>query len=277
MTVPSLSLNDGTSIPQLGFGVFQVPPDQTTATVGKALEVGYRHIDTAQMYGNEKGVGEAIAASGLARDEIYVTTKLNNSNHAPDDVRRSFAQSLTELGLDHVDLFLIHWPMPEAYGGDFVSTWRAMAELTTDGRATSVGVSNFEPAHLERIIDETGVIPAVNQIEVHPRFGNEAARKASAERGVLVEAWSPTGRTSLRDNPVIAEIAERVGRTPVQVTLRWHIERGDVIFPKTMHEERMRENFGLFDFSLSPDDVLAISALDQGAEGRMGPHPNDLN
>ncbi|HEY9564531.1 MAG TPA: aldo/keto reductase [Nocardioides sp.] len=277
MTVPSLSLNDGTSIPQLGFGVFQVPADRTAATVGKALEVGYRHIDTAQMYGNEKGVGEAIAASGLARDEVYVTTKLNNSNHAPDDVRRSFDQSLTELGLDHVDLFLIHWPMPEAYGGDFVSTWRAMAELTTDGRATSVGVSNFEPAHLERIIAETGVMPAVNQIEVHPRFGNEAARKASAERGVLVEAWSPTGRTSLRDNPVIAEIAERVGRTPVQVTLRWHIERGDVIFPKTMHEERMRENFGLFDFSLSPDDVLAISALDQGAEGRMGPHPNDLN
>ncbi|MDT0200316.1 aldo/keto reductase [Nocardioides sp. AE5] len=277
MTVPALPLNDGRTIPQLGLGVFQVPPEQTAEVVGTALEVGYRHIDTAQMYGNEKGVGDAIASSGIARDELFVTTKLNNSNHRPDDVRRSFDESLEELGLDHVDLFLIHWPMPEAYDGDYVSTWQAVAELTRDGRAKSVGVSNFEPDHLERIISETGVVPAVNQIEVHPRFGNEAARTASLERGILVEGWSPIGRARVLDDPVITTIAERIGRTPAQVTLRWHIERGDIVFPKTMHRARMEENFGLFDFTLSPEDVLAISALDQGAEGRLGPHPNNLN
>lgn len=277
MTVPSLSLNDGNSIPQLGFGTFQIPADETAATVSTALKVGYRHIDTAQMYGNEKGVGEAVNTSGLARDEIFVTTKLNNTNHTPDDVRRSFDQSLADLGLDHVDLFLIHWPMPEAYEGDFVSTWQAMAELTTDGRARTVGVSNFEPDHLERAIEESGVIPAVNQIEVHPQFNNEDARTASAERGVLVEAWSPIGRGLVLASPVITGIAARLERTPAQVALRWHIERGDIVFPKTVQEPRMRENFAIFDFTLSPDDVLAISAMDLGEEGRMGPHPNNLN
>ncbi|WP_067440309.1 aldo/keto reductase [Nocardioides jensenii] len=273
MTVPSLTLNDGNSIPQLGFGVFQVPPNETAATVTSALEAGYRHIDTAQMYGNEKGVGEAIAGSGIARDELFVTTKLNNPHHRPDDVRRSFDESLTSLGLDHVDLFLIHWPLPTQYDGDFVSTWQAVAELTGDGRAKSVGVSNFEPDHLERIITETGVLPAVNQIEVHPLFGNEEARAAGAERGVLTEAWSPIGQGTVLDNAVIGEIAARLGKTPAQVTLRWHIERGDIIFPKSMHPERMKENFEIFDFTLSPDDVAAISALDKGAEGRIGPDP----
>lgn len=273
----SLELNDGNSIPQLGFGVFQVPPEETAVTVSTAFEVGYRHIDTAQMYGNEKGVGEAIAASGLDRHEIFVTTKLNNSNHAPDDVRRSFDQSLTDLGLDQVDLFLMHWPLPGAYDGDFVSTWKAMTELTADGRARSVGVSNFEPEHLERIIEESGVVPAVNQIEVHPRFGNEAARAASAQHNVLVEAWSPIGQGSVLDDPVIGEIATRLGRTPAQVTLRWHLERGDIVFPKTMHRERMEENFAIFDFALSADDLAAITALDQGAGGRIGPDPKTFN
>ncbi|QIX25385.1 aldo/keto reductase [Nocardioides sp. JQ2195] len=273
MTVPSLSLNDGHSIPQLGFGVFQVPPDQTAATVTAALEVGYRHIDTAQMYGNEKGVGEALATSGIPRDELFVTTKLNNMNHAPDDVRRSFDESLRALGLDHVDLFLIHWPLPTQYDGDYVSTWKAMTELTADGRAKSVGVSNFEPDHLARVIDETGVLPAVNQVEVHPRFGNEAVRAANAEHGLLTEAWSPIGQGSILDDPTIGEIAERLGRTPAQVTLRWHVERGDIVFPKSMHRERMQENFALFDFDLSPDDVSAISGLDRGSAGRIGPDP----
>lgn len=273
MTVHMLDLNDGNSIPQLGFGVFQVPPEETAATVTSALEVGYRHIDTAQMYGNEAGVGEAIAASSIPRDELFVTTKLNNKFHAPDDVRRSFDESLDALGLDHVDLFLIHWPLPTRYDGDYVSTWKAMAELTTDGRAKSVGVSNFEPEHLERIIDETGVLPAVNQIEVHPRFANEAARAANAKRSLLTEAWSPIGQGAVLEDPTIGEIASRLGKTPAQVTLRWHIERGDVVFPKSMHVARMKENFEIFDFTLVPDDVAAINALDRGAEGRIGPDP----
>ncbi|KRF20859.1 oxidoreductase [Nocardioides sp. Soil797] len=277
MTVPSLTLNDDHSIPQLGFGVFQVPPDETSATVTTALEVGYRHIDTAQMYGNEKGVGDALASSGIARDELYVTTKLNNANHAADDVRRSFDESLRDLQLDHVDLFLIHWPLPTQYDGDFVSTWKAMAELTADGRAKSVGVSNFEPDHLARIIDETGVLPAVNQIEVHPGFNNEAARAANAEHGLLTEAWSPIGQGQILDDPTIVEIAQRLGRTPAQVALRWHVERGDIVFPKSMRRERMQENFAIFDFELSPDDVLAISGMDRGDAGRLGPDPKTFD
>ncbi|MDN5892885.1 MAG: aldo/keto reductase [Nocardioides sp.] len=277
MTVPTLTLNDGHSIPQLGFGVFLVPPEDTAATVTSALEIGYRHLDTAQMYGNEEGVGAAIATSGIARDELFVTTKLNNSNHTPDDVRRSFDQSLTDLGLDHVDLFLIHWPLPTRYDGDFVSTWKAMAELTADGRAKSVGVSNFEPDHLTRIIEETGVVPAVNQIEVHPHFGNVAARAATLERGILTEAWSPIGRGAALEDAVIGQVAQRVGKTPAQVALRWHIERGDVIFPKSMHAERMRENFDIFDFTLEPDDVLALSELDRGEDGRIGPDPKTFD
>lgn len=273
MTVPSITLNDRTSIPQLGFGVFQVPPAQTAATVTTAFEVGYRHIDTAQMYGNEQGVGEAIAASGIPRDELYITSKLNNTFHRPDDVRRSFDETMAKLGLDRLDLFLIHWPLPTRYDGDYVSTWKAMTELVADGRLTSAGVSNFEPAHLDRIIEETGVIPAVNQIEVHPYLTNEAARAASAAHGVAVEAWSPIAQGGVLDDPVIGRIAEAHGKTPSQVTLRWHVERGDIIFPKSMREERMRENFAIFDFSLTPDEVEAISALDRGESGRTGPNP----
>lgn len=277
MTVPRITLNDQATIPQLGFGVYQVPPDRTAETVTRALEVGYRHIDTAQMYENEKGVGEAIASSGIARDELYVTSKLNNHAHHPDDARRAFDQTLTDLGLDRVDLFLIHWPLPTKYDGDFVSTWKTLAEFAEDGRARSIGVSNFQPEHLDRIVAETGVLPAVNQVEVHPEFGNKDVRDANRAHQVATEAWSPIGQGRVLANPVIGEIAARLGRTPAQVTLRWHIERGDIVFPKSMHVERIRENFAIFDFSLSPDDVAAISALDQGEAGRIGPNPSTFD
>ena len=277
MTVPNLLLHDGTSIPQLGFGVFQVPPPETAATVTQAFEVGYRHIDTAQMYGNEAGVGEAIRASGLDRDELYITTKLNNSFHRPDDARREIDASLERLGLDQVDLFLIHWPLPTRYDGDFVQTWRALIEAQEAGKTRSIGVSNFQPAHLDRIIDETGVVPVVNQVEVHPYLTNEEVRAANAKHGVLTEAWSPIAQGAVLDDPTIGEIASAVGRTPAQVTLRWHVQRGDIVFPKSMSVERMRENFALFDFELSPEQVEAISGLDRGEDGRTGPNPDTFD
>ena len=277
MTVPTIDLNDGTSIPQLGFGVFQIEPDETATAVTSALEIGYRHIDTAQMYGNEAGVGDALTRSGIAREELYVTTKLNNNNHRYDDVRRSLEESLTKLQLDRVDLFLIHWPLPTRYDGDYVGTWRALVELRDAGLATSVGVSNFQPAHLDAIVEQTGAAPAVNQIEVHPFFANTDARAANARHGVVTEAWSPIAQGKVLDNPVIAEVAERIGRTPSQVTLRWHVQRGDVVFPKSVNPERMRENFGLFDFELSADDMTAIDALDQGEAGRQGPNPDQMD
>jgi 2,5-diketo-D-gluconate reductase A len=276
-TVPTVHLNDGTTIPQLGFGVFLVPPAETQATVEQALEVGYRHLDTAQMYRNEAGVGAAIAASGIPRDELYVTTKLNNGFHRPDDARRAFAESLEKLGLDRVDLFLIHWPLPTRYDGDYVSTWSTLVELQKEGGATSVGVSNFEPDHLERIIAETGATPAVNQIEVHPFLLNEAARAADAKHGIATEAWSPIARGRVNDDPTIGEIAARVGRTPAQVTLRWHLQRGDIVFPKSMKVERMRENFDVFGFELSDDDLATLGTLDEGESGRTGPNPNTFD
>lgn len=275
MTVPTITLNDQTTIPQLGFGVFQVPPDETAATVASALEVGYRHLDTAQMYQNEQGVGEAIAASGIARDELYVTTKLNNGFHRPDDARRAFDESLTRLGLDRVDLFLIHWPLPTRYDGDFVSTWQTLVEFQKDGRATSIGVSNFQAAHLDRIIEETGVVPAVNQIEAHPFFGNEEVRAASAGHGIAVEAWSPIAQGKVNDDATIQDIASRLGRTPAQVALRWHVQRGDIVFPKSVTRKRVEENFALFDFELSGEDMVAITSLDRGE--RTGPDPDEFN
>jgi 2,5-diketo-D-gluconate reductase A len=274
MTVPAISLNDQTTIPQLGFGVFQVPPPKTAEAVAAALEVGYRHIDTAEMYGNEKGVGEAIAASGIPREELYITSKLNNGFHRPDDARRAFDQTMEDLGLDQVDLFLIHWPLPTRYDGDYVSTWKTMTEFVAEGRARSVGVSNFQPAHLDRIVDETGVAPAVNQVEVHPFFGNEEVRAANARHGVATEAWSPIAKGQVVDNGVITEVSTRLGRTPAQVALRWHIERGDIVFPKSMSPARMKENFEIFDFELEPEDMRAINALDRGEAGRLGPNPD---
>jgi 2,5-diketo-D-gluconate reductase A len=276
-TVPSVTLNDGRRIPQLGFGVFKVDPESTQETVEQAFEVGYRHIDTAQMYGNEAGVGAAVKAAGIPRDDLWITTKLNNGFHRPDDARRTFAESLDRLGLDQVDLFLIHWPLPTRYDGDFVTTWRTLVELRDDGRARSIGVSNFEPDHLKRIVDETGVAPAVNQIEVHPFLTNEAARAADASYGVATEAWAPIARGQVNDDATIQGIAARLGRTPSQVALRWAIQRGDIVFPKSTHRERMEENFAIFDFELGDEDLAAISALDRGEDGRTGPHPNTMD
>ncbi|GGO74584.1 aldo/keto reductase [Nocardioides deserti] len=277
MSVPTITLNNQTTIPQLGFGTYQVPPEDTAAAVSTALEIGYRHIDTAQMYQNEAGVGEAIKASGLPREELWITSKLNNGFHRPDDARRSFDETLEKLGVDVIDLFLIHWPLPTRYDGDYVSTWRALTELVDQGRARAVGVSNFQPAHLDRIVAETGVVPAVNQIEVHPYFCNEEARAASIRHGIEVEAWSPIAQGAVLDDAVIGRIAEAHGKTPAQVTLRWHVERGDIVFPKSVTEQRIRENFDIFDFSLSVDEVAEISALDRGAAGRTGPDPDTFD
>jgi 2,5-diketo-D-gluconate reductase A len=277
MTVPALALNDGTTIPQLGFGVFQIPPPDTEAAVTQAFEVGYRHIDTAEMYRNEKGVGDALAASGLARDDVYLTSKLNNGFHRPDDARRAFDETLKALGTDHVDLFLIHWPLPTRYDGDYVSTWNTLIEFQADGRATSIGVSNFQVDHLARLAAEASVVPAVNQIEAHPYFGNEEVRAADAAAGILTEAWSPIAQGDVLDDPVVAKIAGRLDRTPSQVVLRWHVQRGDIVFPKTTHVERMRENFALFDFALADDEMAAITALDRGESGRRGPNPSTFD
>jgi 2,5-diketo-D-gluconate reductase A len=276
-TVPSLQLHDGTSIPQLGFGVFQVPPTETAATVLTAFEVGYRHIDTAQMYQNEAGVGAAIRDSGLDRDDLYITTKLNNGNHRPDDARRSLEESLTGLGLDQVDLFLIHWPLPTRYGGDFVSTWETLAELQQEGKTRSIGVSNFQPDHLDTIVAKSGVIPVVNQVEVHPFFANEDVRAANARHGTLTEAWAPIAKGKVGDDDTLGELASLVGRSPAQVALRWHIQRGDIVFPKSVRRERMQENFELFDWSLSDAQMSAIDELDLGEAGRTGPNPDTFD
>jgi 2,5-diketo-D-gluconate reductase A len=277
LEIPTLKLHDGTAIPQLGLGVFQVPPEETAAVTSQALEVGYRHIDTAQMYQNEAGVGQAIAESGIARDELYVTTKLNNGFHRPDDARRSFEESLEKLQLDEVDLFLVHWPLPTRYDGDFVSTWQTLADFVKDGRARSIGVSNFQPAHLDRIVEETGVVPVVNQVEVHPYFANGDVRAANARHGVLTEAWSPIAQGAINDDATIGAIADDLGRTRAQVVLRWHVQRGDIIFPKTTKVERMRENAAIFDFELSADQMATIDGLDRGESGRRGPHPDEFD
>jgi len=273
-TTPTIALNDGHTIPQLGFGVFQIDPDETAEAVGHALEVGYRHIDTAEMYQNERGVGEGIRASGLAREDIFVTSKLNNGYHRPEDARKAFDQTLAELGFDYVDLFLIHWPLPTLYEGDFVSTWQTLEEFRSQGRARSIGVSNFQVAHLERLAAETTTVPAVNQIEVHPYLTNEEVRSYGVEHGIATEAWSPIAQGGVLGDATITEIADRVGRTPAQVVLRWHIERGDIIFPKSTTPSRIAENFRIFDFELDPEDVAAIGALDQGEAGRTGPNPD---
>jgi 2,5-diketo-D-gluconate reductase A len=272
--VPNLALNNGQTIPQLGFGVFQIDPAETAEAVGRALDVGYRHIDTAEAYRNEKGVGEAVRASGLDRDEVFVTSKLNNRAHAPEDARAAFDGTLKALGFDYVDLFLIHWPLPTLYGGDFVSTWQVLEEFYESGRARSIGVSNFQVPHLRRLAAETQVVPAVNQIEVHPYFGNEEVRAYGAEHGILTEAWSPIAQGRVLEDPTISAIAGRVGRTTAQVTLRWHIQRGDIVFPKSSTPSRITENFELFDFELTDDDMAAINALDKGEQGRTGGHPD---
>ena len=275
--IPNITLNDGNVIPQLGFGVYQIEPDDTAEAVGEALRIGYRHIDTAEMYGNEREVGEAVRASGLARGEVFVTSKLSNAFHEPADARKGFDTTLSDLGFDYVDLFLIHWPLPTRYEGDYVSTWKALEEFHHDGRARSIGVSNFQVEHLERLAEETETVPAVNQIEVHPYLTNDAVRAYGREHGIATEAWSPIAQGAVLDDPTISQIAEKVGKSPAQVVLRWHIQRGDIVFPKSVTPSRMRENFDLFDFELDASDVDAITALDRGEDGRTGPHPDTFD
>jgi 2,5-diketo-D-gluconate reductase A len=275
--VPGITLNDGNTIPQLGFGVFQIEPKDTAKAVSEALEIGYRHIDTAQMYGNEKEVGEAIRASGLERGEVFVTSKLSNGAHEPQKARRAFDGTLSALGFGYVDLFLIHWPLPTLYDGDFVSTWKTLEEFHSAGRARSIGVSNFQVEHLERLAAETDTVPAVNQIEVHPYLTNEAVRSYGREHGIATEAWSPIAQGWVLEDPTISRIAEKVGRTPAQVVLRWHIQRSDIVFPKSVTPSRMKENFDIFGFELSSDDMDSIAALDRGEDGRTGPHPDKFD
>jgi 2,5-diketo-D-gluconate reductase A len=276
-TIPTITLNDGATIPQLGFGVFQIDPAETAEAVGRALEVGYRHIDTAEMYGNEKEVGEGVRASGVAREEVFVTSKLDNGAHRPDDARRAFEGTLEALDLGHVDLFLIHWPLPTRYDGDFVSTWKVLEELKADGRARSIGVSNFQVAHLETLASRTEVVPAVNQIELHPFFANAEVKAHGEEHGIATEAWSPIAQGEVLDDETIAAIAEAHGKTPAQAVLRWHVQRGNIVFPKSTTPERIEENFALFDFELSPEEVAAIDGLDKGERGRTGPNPDEFD
>jgi 2,5-diketo-D-gluconate reductase A len=273
--VPQITLNNGQSIPQLGFGVFQIEPKDTVEAVSTAFQVGYRHIDTAEMYGNEKEVGEAVAKFGLDRADVFVTSKLTNNAHRLDDARRAFDASLDALGFDYLDLFLIHWPLPTKYDGDFVSTWQTLEEFYREGRARSIGVSNFQPHHLRRLHEATEITPAVNQIEVHPFLTQDDVRAFCAEHQIAVEGWSPIGQGAVLNDPAIGSIAERVGRTPAQVVLRWHIQRGDIIFPKSVTPSRIKENFEIFDFELSDGDVAEISALNKNQ--RTGPDPDKFD
>ena len=275
--IPSITLNDGNTIPQLGFGVFQIDPAQTAAAVRCALEVGYRHIDTAEMYRNEKGVGQGIRDAGLDRGEVFITSKLNNGYHRPDDARRAFDATLSALGSDYVDLFLIHWPLPMLYDGDYLSTWITLEEFAKDGRARSIGVSNFQTEHLEMIGDGSETVPAVNQIEVHPYFANEQVRVYGKAHGIATEAWSPIAQGRVLDDEVIVRIAKSLGKSPAQVVLRWHIQRGDIVFPKSVSPERVKANFEIFDFDLTDDDMDAITGLDRGEPGRTGPNPDEFD
>lgn len=275
--VPTIELNDGVRIPQLGFGVFQIKPDDTAVAVKRALDIGYRHIDTAQMYGNEKEVGQGVRDAGVDRADVFITSKLNNRFHEPDHARRAFDKTLEALKSDYVDLFLIHWPLPTLYGGDFVSTWKVLEEFAGDGRARSIGVSNFQPAHLDRLAAETGTVPSVNQVEVHPYFGNEEVRAYGSDHGIVTEAWSPIAQGKVLGDAVVNRIAEARGKSPAQVVLRWHVQRGDVVFPKSVTPERIKANFELFDFDLDDSDMDAISALDRGESGRRGPNPDTFD
>jgi diketogulonate reductase-like aldo/keto reductase len=261
-------------IPQLGFGVFKVPDDQTEQVVLAAFDAGYRHVDTAKLYGNEAGVGAAVRASGLDRDQIFVTTKLWNSDHGYDATLRAFDASMERLALDVVDLYLIHWPMPEA--DLYVETWQAMEQLYRDGRIRAIGVSNFQTHHLKRLLDKSEVVPVLNQVELHPYLQQSELRRAHEELGILTEAWAPLARGGeLLKDPVIAGLADKHARTPAQVVLRWHVELGNVVIPKSVTPARISENANIFDFSLDEDDLAAIAGLDRG--GRTGADPDNFS
>ncbi|GHG31399.1 oxidoreductase [Streptomyces filamentosus] len=273
-TVPSVILNNGVAMPQLGFGVWQVPDDEAEKAVATALEAGYRSIDTAAIYENERGTGKAVAASGIPREELFVTTKLWNSEQGYDSALRAFDASLERLGLDHVDLYLIHWPVPakDAY----VDTYRALEKILADGRARAIGVSNFLPEHLERLTAETSVVPAVNQIELHPQLAQAESRALHARLGIATEAWSPLGQgRGLLDVPALLAVARKHDRTAAQVVLRWHLQTGNVVIPKSVTPSRIRENIAVFDFELDAEDMAALAALDEGK--RLGPNPGEFN
>ncbi|MDQ1575248.1 MAG: 2,5-diketo-D-gluconate reductase [Microbacteriaceae bacterium] len=271
--VPTLQLNNGTTIPQLGFGVFKVDPEETTRIVTDALEVGYRHIDTAAIYGNEVGVGQALAASGIPREELYVTTKLWNDRQT--DAPAAFDESLDKLGLDYVDLYLIHWPLPQRE--TYVQAWKALEKIAESGRAKSIGVSNFLVPQLEKVLAETGVVPVVNQIELHPAHQQPAVTAYSREHGIQIESWGPLGQGKypLLELPVITAAAEAHGKTPAQVVIRWHLQSGFIVFPKSNRRERMAENLDVFDFELTDAEVASITALESA--GRVGADPNEVN
>jgi 2,5-diketo-D-gluconate reductase A len=275
--VPTIKLNDGNEIPQLGFGVFQIDPGETAEAVKTALEIGYRHIDTAEMYENERGVADGIAAAGIDRGDVFITSKLNNGAHEPDDARRAFDQTLEELRSDYVDLFLIHWPLPTLYDGDFVSTWKVLEEFKAAGRARSIGVSNFMVDHLQRVIDTCEVVPAVNQIELHPYFQQREVTEFGAQEGIATEAYSPIAQGAVLDDDAITSIADELGRSPAQVVLRWHVQHGFVVFPKSNTRERIRENFELFDFELSDEQMRRIDDLERGDGGRTGGDPRTFD
>jgi len=265
-----VDLNDKNRMPQLGFGVFQVPAEETAEAVGHALHTGYRSIDTAAAYGNEEGVRAGVQASGLERGDVFITTKLFNTDHGRDQARRAFQQSLETLGNDYIDLYLIHWPVPAK--DLYLETWETLCSLRDEGAVRSIGVSNFQIDHLERIIDATGVVPTVNQIELHPRLQQPELRRFHAEQGILTEAWSPLGQGAVLDDPVIVEIAAAHDRTPAQVVLRWHIQLGNVVIPKSVTPSRIEENFQVFDFELSDAEMSRLGELDRGE--RTGPDPD---
>jgi len=273
MTVPTITLNNGVEMPQLGFGVFQVPDAETTAAVAAALEAGYRSIDTAAVYGNEAGVGRAIAESGIARDDLFVTSKVWTSDHGYDNTLRAYDAALERLGLDRLDLYLIHWPTPAA--GTYPDTWRALEKLSSEGRVRAIGVSNFEPEHLERLAVDATVVPAVNQVELHPALQNRAVIAADEARGIVTEAWSPLAQGAVLGEAPVVEISQRHGKTPAQIVLRWHLQQGRVVIPKSVTPARIAENIDVFDFELSADEMRAIDALER--DGRTGPHPAEFN
>ncbi|WP_016692226.1 aldo/keto reductase [Rhodococcus rhodochrous] len=272
-TIPTVTLNNGVEIPQLGFGVFQIPEDETTAAVSAALETGYRHIDTAAIYGNEAGVGRALADSGLSRDELFITTKVWNSDQGYDATLRAFDTSLAALGLDRLDLYLIHWPTPAR--DLYADTWRALERLVEEGRLRAAGVSNFQPAHLQRLLDGSSLAPTINQIELHPGLQQSELRAFHAEHGIATEAWSPLAQGAVLDDESITSIAGRTGKSPAQVVLRWHLQLGNVVIPKSVTPSRIRENFEVFDFELTDEDMSTIAGADRDL--RTGPHPDQFN